>query len=197
MRNAVITMYDKCANGQNADRAFDLMPVKDVISWTTIITALSRAGNVKKAREYFNEMPERNVITWNSMLATYIQNGFWEDGLKLYVQMCRLGSKPDHITFLTSVTACACLALMKLGEQIISTAEKCGSASRNSLVNSIVTLYSRCGRIGDAQKVFDSIVTKNTISWNAMMSGYAQSGYGRKVIEFLNRCYNWDINQTT
>lgn len=181
--NAIITMYDKCGNVQDADRAFDLMLVKDIISWTAIITALSRVGNAKKAREYFNEMPERNVITWNSMLATYIQNGFWEDGLKLFVQMCRLGSKPDRITFLTSLSACACLALLKLGEQIISTAEKCGFASHISVVNSIVTMYSRCGRIGDAQNVFDSILTKNTISWNAMMSGYAQSGYGRKVIE--------------
>ncbi|KAL2529761.1 Pentatricopeptide repeat-containing protein [Forsythia ovata] len=183
--NALVTMYAKCGSVQTANHAFDLMPVKDIISWTAIITAFSQDGNVKKAREYFDNMPERNVITWNSMLGTYIQNGFWEDGLKLYILMLRRQVKPDWITYATSLSACSYLAVMKLGNQIVAQAEKYGFSSDVTVLNSVVTMYSRCGRIGDAQKVFESIITKDIVTWNAMMSGYAQSGQGRKVIEIF------------
>ncbi|CAK9178289.1 unnamed protein product [Ilex paraguariensis] len=183
--NSLVTMYAQCGNVQSASCAFKLMPVKDVISWTAMLTAFSQTGNVEKAREYFSRMPERNVITWNSMLATYIQHGFWEEGLKIYILMAREGVKPDLITFATLISACAYLAVLKLGNQIVAQAEKLGFVSNVSTANSIVTMYARCGRIGEAYNVFDSIVMKNLISWNSIMAGYAQSGQGRKVIEIF------------
>ncbi|GMY15758.1 pentatricopeptide repeat-containing protein At2g13600-like [Fagus crenata] len=181
--NAVVTMYTKCGNVQKANHAFELMPMRDIISWTAMITAFSQIGDIEKARKFFDQMPEQNVITWNSMLSTYTQHGFWEEGLKLYTLMRREGVKPDWITFATSISACADLAILKLGIQIVSQAEKLGFGSNVSVANSVVTMYSRCGRIEEAQKVFDLIHEKNLISWNAIMAGYAQNGQGRKVIE--------------
>ncbi|KAK7308343.1 hypothetical protein VNO77_41945 [Canavalia gladiata] len=181
--NAIITMYAKCGDSEKASLAFRLMPVRDTISWTAMIPAFSQNGDIDKAREFFNMMPERNVITWNSMLSTYIQHGFSEEGLKLYVLMRSKGVKPDWITFATSIRACADLAIIKLGLQVVSHAIKFGLSSDVSVANSIVTMYSRCGQIEEALKVFYSIHEKNLISWNAMMAAFAQNGLGRKVIE--------------
>ncbi|XP_030481405.2 pentatricopeptide repeat-containing protein At2g13600 [Cannabis sativa] len=183
--NALVTMYVKCGDTYKANKAFELMPIRDIISWTTMITGYSQAGNVEKAREYFDKMPDRNVITWNSMLGTYVQNGFWEEGLKLYKLMRRKGENPDWITYATVMSACASLAVLKLGTQIVAHAEKLGFGSNVSVANSFITMYSKCGRVEDAQKVFDSICDKNLISWNAIMVGYAQNGHGNKVIEIF------------
>ncbi|KAG6682262.1 hypothetical protein I3843_13G115000 [Carya illinoinensis] len=117
-------------------------------------------GNIEKAWNYFDKMPERNIIAWNTRLGTYTQHGFREEGLKLYTVMRRQGVKPDWIIFATSISAFA---------------------------NSVVTMYSRCGRIEEAHKIFDFIHGKDLISWNAIMAGYAQmsNGQGRKVIEIF------------
>ncbi|XP_057445287.1 pentatricopeptide repeat-containing protein At2g13600-like [Lotus japonicus] len=181
--NAIITMYAKCGDAEKANLAFSVMPLRDTISWTAMITAFSQNGDIDRAREYFNAMPERNVITWNSMLSTYVQHGFSEEGLKLYLLMRSTGVNPDWITFATSIRACADLAIIKLGIQVVSHTIKFGLSSDVSVANSIITLYSRCGLIGEAQKVFDSIHARNLISWNAMMAAFAQNGLGRKVIE--------------
>ncbi|CBI40755.3 unnamed protein product, partial [Vitis vinifera] len=188
--NALVTMYAKCGDVWKANHAFELMPIRDIISWTAMITAFSQAGDVEKAREYFDKMPERNVISWNSMLATYMQRGYWEEGLKVYIQMLREGVKTDWITFSTSISACADLAVLILGNQILAQAEKLGFSSNVSVANSVVTMYSRCGQIEEAQKMFSSIVMKNLVSWNAMMAGYAQNGQGRKVIEIFEKMLN-------
>ncbi|XP_059633752.1 pentatricopeptide repeat-containing protein At2g13600-like [Cornus florida] len=181
--NAIVTMYSRCGNVQSASYTFELMPIRDIVSWTAMITAFSQAGNVEYARKYFDKMPERNIVSWNSMLATYIQHGLWEDGLRLYILMFREEVKTDWITFTTSISACADSAVLVLGKQIIAQAEKLGFCCNVSVVNSIVAMYSKCGQIRDAEKVFDSTVMKDLISWNTMMAGYSQSGQGRKVIE--------------
>lgn len=185
--NALITMYAKCGDIQSANNVFQLMSFRDIISWTTMITSFSQNGNVEKAREYFDKMPERNVVSWNSMLAGYIQLGFWEEGLKIYVLMRQQGVKPDWITFVSSIGACANAAILKLGNQIVAQAEKSGYGSDISVNNSIVTMYSRCGRIKDAQKTFDLIISKNLISWNAMMQGMLKVVRVIKLLTFLKR----------
>ncbi|KAL5576001.1 hypothetical protein UlMin_017700 [Ulmus minor] len=192
--NALVAMYAKCENSHEANRVFELMPIKDVISWTSMITAYSQVGNVEKAQEYFDKTPERNIITWNSMLTTYVQNGYWEEGLKLYNLMQREGVDPDWVTYATTISACADLAVYKLGIQIVALAEKLGFGSNASVANSVVTMYSKCGRMEEAQNVFDSIDEKNLISWNALTSGYAQNGQGRKVIEIFEDMLSMDCN---
>ncbi|XP_071689932.1 putative pentatricopeptide repeat-containing protein At3g11460, mitochondrial [Rutidosis leptorrhynchoides] len=185
--NALITMYAKCSDIQSANNVFQQMSFRDIISWTTMISSFSQSGNVVKAREYFDKMPERNVVSWNSMLSGYVQCGFWEEGLKIYVLMSQQGVKPDWITFVCSINACANGAVLKLGNQVVAQAEKSGYGSDVSVKNSIVTMYSKCGRIKDAEKTFDLIVSKNLITWNAMMAGYAQSGQGDQVIETFEK----------
>lgn len=181
--NATLAMYAKCGDIEKASLAFETMVAQDIISWTTMITAFTHSGNVEKAQNYFDRMPERNVISWNSLLGAYFQNGFWEEGLKLYILMLRQEVRPDWITFVTTIRACSELAISKLGTQIVSQVVKAGLGYDVSVANSIITLYSRCGKIEDAQKLFDSIQEKKLISWNSIIGGYAQNGQGRKVIE--------------
>ncbi|GAB4833040.1 hypothetical protein Ancab_007064 [Ancistrocladus abbreviatus] len=181
--NAVITMYAKCGNLKHAKLAFESMPLRDIITWTSMINAFSQNNDVETAHEYFDQMAERNIITWNSMMATYVQKGFWEEGLKLYITMLRQGIMPDWITFATSLSACADSALLQLGKQLIAQAEKLGFGSDVSVANSAITLYSRCGQIDNAERVFDSTSCKCLVSWNSILSGYAQNGLGSKVIE--------------
>lgn len=184
--NALVTMYAKCGgNIQKAYCEFEFMPRRNIISWTAMITAFSQNGDVEKARDCFNKMLERNLITWNSMITTYNQHGLWEEGLKLYNSMLREGVKPDWVTFSTSIGACANLSILKLGIQIVAHAEKVGFGSEVSVANSVLTMYSRCGQIKEAEQIFHSIGNKNLISWNAMMAGYAQNGKGKKVIEIF------------
>ncbi|RVW68280.1 Pentatricopeptide repeat-containing protein [Vitis vinifera] len=40
--NALVTMYAKCGDVWKANHAFELMPIRDIISWTAMITAFLR-----------------------------------------------------------------------------------------------------------------------------------------------------------
>ncbi|KAF5804139.1 putative tetratricopeptide-like helical domain superfamily [Helianthus annuus] len=38
----------------------------------------------------------------------------------------------------------------------------------------VVDVYAKCGRNGDARKVFDEMPVRNMVSWSGMIYGYAQ-----------------------
>lgn len=184
--NALLTMYAKCESVQMADLIFQSMPARDVISWTTMVTAHSQMGDISNAHALFNMMPERNIVTWNSMLAAYIQHGHAEEGLKMYIRMLREADvKSDWITFTSLFSACADSATLRLGNQIVSQSIKSGFDYDVSVANGIITMYSKCGRIEEAQEIFNLIPVKDLVSWNAMITGYAQNGLGRKAIQIF------------
>ncbi|KAM3337710.1 hypothetical protein P3S68_032035 [Capsicum galapagoense] len=53
----------------------------------------------------------------------------------------------------------------------------------------LVCLYSKCGLLDDAHKVFDDMREdlKNVVSWTAIMSGYIGVGKFREAIELFRR----------
>lgn len=189
--NSLISMYAKCGNLQNAELIFNFMAERDIVSWTGMITAYSQVGNIAKAREFFDDMSTRNVITWNAMLGAYIQHGAEEDGLKMYSDM--LTEKdviPDWVTYVTLFRGCADIGANKLGDQIIGHTVKVGLILDTSVVNAVITMYSKCGRISEARKAFDFLSRKDLVSWNAMITGYSQHGMGKQAIEIFDDILN-------
>ncbi|CAN0887681.1 Pentatricopeptide repeat-containing protein At2g34400 [Linum grandiflorum] len=43
-------------------------------------------------------------------------------------------------------------------------------------------MYAKCGQLDCARKVFDEIPQRDLVSWNSMISGYAQMGSARKAM---------------
>ncbi|KAF3780356.1 Pentatricopeptide repeat-containing protein [Nymphaea thermarum] len=187
--NALVSLYVKCENVEAANLLFETMPMRDIISWTTMVTAYSQMGHISRARNLFDAMPERNIVSWNSMMTAYIRHGYGEQGLKLYIVMLREEGRirPDWITFSILLNACADLATLKHGRQIFNHITKLGLDVNVSVANGLIAMYSKCGRIKEASTVFDLIVDKDLVSWNSLMTGYAQHGQGKRVIEIFEK----------
>ncbi|KAG0467009.1 hypothetical protein HPP92_018022 [Vanilla planifolia] len=134
-------------------------------------------------------MDARNVVTWNAIFGAYIQNGMEEESLKLFVMMLREDDvRPDWVTFVRLIAAAADMGALKIGTQIISHTMKLGlNISNTSVANGIITMYSKSGKISEAQQVFDSIAEKDLVSWNAMITSYAQHGLGKKAVETFDK----------
>ena len=59
------------------------------------------------------------------------------------------------------------------------------------LVTDLINMYAKCGALLKAQKVLGKLPTRNVISWNALISGYAQEG---RVYEAL-KCFETGYTQ--
>eukprot|EP01018_Ginkgo_biloba_P031778 Gb_10324 [translate_table: standard] len=85
--SALVTMYVKCGNIENARQVFDKMTERNTVTWTVMIAGYAHNGHVDDALKLFERMPERDMVSWTAMIAGYAQNGHVDEALKLFQKM--------------------------------------------------------------------------------------------------------------
>ena len=67
-----------------------------------------------------------------------------------------------------------------------------GYASDTYLTNMLISMYSNCGCLDSARKVFDKMSGRNLITWSSVISMYSRRGYSEEAIrvfmEFRRSC---------
>ncbi|KAL5063173.1 hypothetical protein RYX36_024910 [Vicia faba] len=141
---------------------------------------------MEDASKIFFSMDVKDSCTWNSVLAGYVQVGWSEKALRLFVQMRYLFVEIDDYTFSTVIRCCSDLATLQLGQQVHVLSLKVGFDTNKYVGSSLIFMYSKCGVIEDARKSFETTFSDNAIVWNSIIFGYAQHGQGNIALELFN-----------
>nr|GLL44667.1 pentatricopeptide repeat-containing protein At4g16835, mitochondrial [Ipomoea trifida] len=184
--NAMISGYVESGELEPALEIFNKTPEKGVIARTAIITGYMRCGNIELAEKMFQEMPEKNLVTWNAVIAGYVENGRGEDGLKLFRKMVELGIKANPSTLSSVLLGCSNLSAFRFGMQVHQRVCKLPICLDMTVGTSLISMYCKCGILEDARKLFLDMPRKDVVSWNAMVSGYAQHGKGDKALRLFD-----------
>ena len=151
-----------------------------------LVAMYSKCGRFDYARRLFEMIPEaRDVVTWNSIISACLQDGKFFEALGLFRGMGEDGFEMSSYTVVGVLQACAELSLVKLGMEIHASLLKLNQMLGVFESNALVVMYSRCGRMRDAIRVFGDMVEKDNVSWNSMLSGYVQNGLYAEAIEFF------------
>ncbi|XP_020571105.1 pentatricopeptide repeat-containing protein At4g13650 [Phalaenopsis equestris] len=193
LSNALVDMYAKCGKVGAARKIFDRMIVKSMVSETTMLAGYVKSSMVDDARLMFVKMPEKNIVAWNALIAGYTQNGENEEAFRLFLMLKRESVWPSHYTFGNVLNACANLAVLQIGQQAHAHVLKHGFRFENGpepdifIGNSLLDMYHKCGSMDEARTVFERMLKRDKVSWNAMIVGYAQNGSGEEAINLYAR----------
>ncbi|XP_015573767.2 pentatricopeptide repeat-containing protein At2g13600 [Ricinus communis] len=193
LSNALVDMYAKCGRTNEARCVFDRMPIRNVVSETSMVSGYAKTASVKAARLLFTKMIERNVVSWNALIAGYTQNGENEEALRLFRMLKREAICPTHYTFGNLLNACANLADLQLGRQAHAHVLKhgfrfqYGEESDVFVGNALIDMYMKCGSVEEGCRIFENMVERDYVSWNAMIVGYAQNGYGMEALGLFRK----------
>ncbi|KAL4389495.1 hypothetical protein HN51_010388 [Arachis hypogaea] len=185
--SSIVDAYAKCGKMKEARRLFDEMPVRDIPAWTTLVSGYAACGNMESAAEVFCEMPQKNSYSWTSLIGGYARNGMGHEALRVFRKMMQHRARPDKYTFHSCFLACAIIASLKHGKQLHSYLVQNNIRPNTVVVSAIIDMYSKCGTLETAKKVFNINGNKQDVAlWNSMISALAYCGYGIEAIMMLN-----------
>ncbi|CAJ2650796.1 unnamed protein product [Trifolium pratense] len=189
MHNALIFMYGRFGKLEVARQLFDNMPVRDDVSWNTIISCYANRGLWDEALWLFGRMQkegiEMNVIIWNTIAGVCLHKEDFKGALELLSQM-RASIHLDSVAMVVGLNACSHIRAVKLGKEIHGHAIRTCFDVFDNVKNALITMYSRCGDLDHAYMLFRKMDEKGLITWNSMLSGFAHMDRAEEV-SFLFR----------
>ncbi len=154
---------------------------------SSLVDMYAKCGRIEDACSVFNRMPTRGVVAWNAMIFGKVKCGQGQKALALFQQMQQEGVQPDFITFLGVLSACARIEVLEEGRRVHQQIIESGFESNAFVGSSLVDMYAKCGSIEDAWRVFDKMLTRDVISWNAIILGYVKCGQGHKALALFQQ----------
>ncbi|KAL2939651.1 hypothetical protein RDABS01_033809 [Bienertia sinuspersici] len=150
-----------------------------------LLDMYARCGKFEEANTIFQSLPQEDTVPWTTMISGLVQNGYHEKGLNTFTEMCRKNVKPDQSTFASILRATASVASPTLGRQLHSLVVRSGFACNVFCGSALLDMYAKCGSMTDAIRAFREMPNRNIVSWNAMISAYAQNGDGDGTINLF------------
>ncbi|KAJ7517809.1 hypothetical protein O6H91_21G040700 [Diphasiastrum complanatum] len=151
----------------------------DVIVGNTLVDMYAKCGRTKDALELFNNMSERNVVSWTAMIAGYAQNGLGKEALSLFDQMQREGTKPNEVTYICVLSACAHSRLVDEGRYVFdSMCKNHGVTPTREHYACMVDLLGRAGCLSDAELFIHKMpIQPDSVVWMTLLGAARNHGH--------------------
>ncbi|KAH7665856.1 TPR-like protein [Dioscorea alata] len=155
--NSLIHLYSKCGRIRAAQQLFDEMPLRNVVSWTTLISMYSNSGFHHKALDLFRSMREKDGIA------------------------------PNAFTYTVALNCCASTGDLDMGIRIHEDVVKDGCDGDEFVVVALIDMYAKCGSVGLARKMFDKITEPSVEACTAMIEGYCANDHAKDAMDLIRQ----------
>ncbi|KAJ4968485.1 hypothetical protein NE237_015186 [Protea cynaroides] len=144
--NTLLNMYAKCEGIDGVLQLFDRMPLRDQVSWNSLIAAMCRFEEWDLALEAFRCMQSEHLHPNSFSLvsaALACSHLGWRCGLRL-------------------------------GKQIHAYSLRTGD-NKTFTNNALMAMYAKLGRIDSSKTFFEQLENRDMVSWNTMISSFTQN----------------------
>jgi pentatricopeptide repeat protein len=167
-------------------RSFDLRVA------TALADAYAKSGLVSDACKVFDETPRKDLVLCNTMVSCYASHGRTWRAWALFAAMRRSGLAGDGFTF--SAVLCPprhgrgdidAELLLRSGAVAHGLVLRLGLLADVVVATALLDMYAKCFKVTDARKVFDDMVVRNVVSWNAIIVCCGRNWEGKEALELF------------
>lgn len=130
-----------------------------------------------------------DTFLFNTIIRAYAQtNNLKTNSIECYNLMLKYGVSPNKFTYPFVLKACAGIGDLNLGKSVHGAVLKFQFGDDIHVQNTLVHMYGSCeGGIELGRKVFDEMSERDSVSWSAMIGGYARLGLSTDAIDLFRQ----------
>ncbi|CAA7389730.1 unnamed protein product [Spirodela intermedia] len=194
--NSMLASYVRLGFAGDAMRLFVSMVTgglhPDLTTWNSLISGCSSSGALKIAKYLFRSMKfhgvDPDVFSWTSLIGGLVRDFRGQDAFEAFRRMMVVpGVQPSSATVSSLLPACANLADDRRGAALHAYAVVTGVEEDLFVSSALVDMYSKCGFLHEAAKMFNRMRHRSTVSWNSMIFGYANNGSSTEAVNIYNQ----------
>ncbi|KAF8412610.1 hypothetical protein HHK36_000579 [Tetracentron sinense] len=199
VQNSLADMYFKFGCPVVARQLFDEMPVRDLVSWNTLVSGYCLVGDIDSAKWFFDQMVEKNLISWSAMVTGYARSGNLDAARQLFDDM------PERNVVSWNAMIAGYAQNEKYSDAICLFREMQQVSGLGPNDVTLVSVLSACAHLGalDLGKWIDWFINRsgmelNLFLGNALADMYAKCGCiaeGRRVFDLMQErdVISWSI----
>ncbi|XP_008800339.1 putative pentatricopeptide repeat-containing protein At5g52630 [Phoenix dactylifera] len=150
----------------------------DVFVASALADTYAKCGDMHASKRVFDEMPRRNLVSWNAIIVGFVRNKLYDEAVWMFRALLVDGSaSPDQVSISSVLSACANSGGLGFGGRVHAHVVKLGLESVAYVKNSLIDMYSKCGRFEEASGLFDIMNERDVVAWNTMMTGWVQNDH--------------------
>ncbi|XP_044470161.1 pentatricopeptide repeat-containing protein At3g50420 [Mangifera indica] len=138
----------------------------------SLVDMYAKNGDIQAAQSIFDQVQDPDLKCWNAMLGGYSQFGMAEEALNFFEAILRRGLRPDQVTFLSLLSACAHSGFVERGKVLWNHMKEYGIIPGPKHYSCMVSLLSRAGLQNEAEVlIIDAPNNKNRLEmWRTLLS---------------------------
>ncbi|KAF3436566.1 hypothetical protein FNV43_RR23658 [Rhamnella rubrinervis] len=181
--NIMMALYIRNDQLRNAEYLFDQMPVKDVVSWNTMLSELRKSRNPNGVYRCFLRLMRTGFRPNEYTISVVLSTVFNVLVPQIHVFVVRLALNSGVFVGSALMRGYADVgdrvALYRVFDEILER----DVTSWNALISG----YMEMGYVLEAQRVFDLMPEKNIVSWTSLLNGYIENNKINKARDVFNK----------
>ncbi|MCO5558464.1 hypothetical protein L7F22_012047 [Adiantum nelumboides] len=181
--NACSKMTDltqgKLIHDQVKERGFETEPA--VVK--ALIDMYCKFRNFVEARAVFDQVSSTEVGL-NAIMAGLAEHGEPKDALQFFKDLQLSGAELTNLVYVSALKACSRMPSLEEGKRLHEGMKENTIINDPYVCSALVDMYSKCGCLEDACKVFQSLKW-NVVTCNAMLQGYVQHGQHEEAFKLF------------
>jgi pentatricopeptide repeat protein len=162
----------------------------NVFANSALVDMYPKCSSLADAHQAFAAAPERNVTMWTAVISGHGQHGRVSEALELFDRMTEDGLRPNDVTFLAVLSACAHGGHVDEGlKRFASMSSVYGLAPRGQHYAAVVDLLARVGRLRDAYDFVKNLpdCQEHSVVWGTLLGACRKHGGDVRLVELVAR----------
>ncbi|XP_010245717.1 PREDICTED: pentatricopeptide repeat-containing protein At1g71490 isoform X2 [Nelumbo nucifera] len=196
--NTIIFGYASKRMWQEAFDLFERMQIEcsevNIVTCNTIAGGRLQIHDYKGALDLISQMRSRCacldsvtvVIGLGACSRGFTSSDRSEEAAFIFRELLSTGVEPNYVTIACILPLCARVANLQHGKELHCYITKRGGFEDYLLVwNSLVDMYSKSGKILEAQRVFNLMNKRDEVTYTSLIAGYGIQGEGQVALKLF------------